>query len=392
LSNEQSSADEIQSAAELEWKPCPDILNEYYAPPLEFHISSTRDVLAKVCPGRNEGGTADDLARSLHAEPQRLYKQANDAYRADARRVYAHICINSGRRGVAEQADLYRAWRRSVHGGPHAPNANLPGTSKHEYGFAIDVIRGTDESRLVSALTGNGWVQHSGDEGWHFEAKDASNWADLISYIANHRPGAPSELGGKIEDGVLAEVELRAVRDFIARTGPALQAEKVRLDAWRDRLVQWQQRLQTWQQGLSHAQRQVEQARLASQQAEADYRRFQYSSCPNGQPYEQCTHADLKSRFDQEKLQKERIWREAYREYTQLRSGYEAERSSYQAEQLSYNGDKQQYAEGLQRYQQARAELNQFVQKEAALTQQITRIRNEELNLISNVQAVVDGF
>ena len=203
-----------------------DVLEEYYAPPLDFYRCPAIEPRAKHCPTRQEGGNEDSSVRSLSTEAQRLYRQANAAYQKDAGRFYAYICIHSGRRSVQEQARLYKSWRRSVHGVPSAPKANLPGTSIHEYGFAIDVIRGSDEARIVSALSGAGWTQHAGNEGWHFEAKSANNWSDLEDYIGRIRPNEPSALGGKIESGVLSEVELLAVRDYIARMTPVLESEK----------------------------------------------------------------------------------------------------------------------------------------------------------------------
>ena len=215
--------------------------------------------------------------RSLSTEAQRLYRQANAAYQKDAGRFYAYICIHSGRRSVQEQAGLVKSRHRSVHGVPSAPKANLPGTSIHEYGFAIDVIRGSDEARIVSALSGAGWTQHAGNEGWHFEAKSANNWSDLEDYIGRIRPNEPSALGGKIESGVLSEVELLAVRDYIARMTPVLESEKRELDRLKGRLDQWRQQLDTWREGLEHKRQAVERARRSADQAGTDFRSYTFT-------------------------------------------------------------------------------------------------------------------
>lgn len=131
-------------------------------------------------------GEDPEVAR-MHPEARSLYYDANSRYKSSAGHVEPYIRINPGnaRRSTLRQAQLFEAYLfHEFFGGPTpAPRANRPGKSLHEYGFAMDVIRSSDEARLSAALLASGWKSPISDEGWHWEAQDTPSFARLGDFI-----------------------------------------------------------------------------------------------------------------------------------------------------------------------------------------------------------------
>lgn len=67
--------------------------------------------------------------------------------------------VNSAGRTYAEQQQKWNEWKA----GTGAP-ANLPGTSVHEKGLALD-----SDDRFLALMTRNGWWRPYAHEPWHFE-------------------------------------------------------------------------------------------------------------------------------------------------------------------------------------------------------------------------------
>lgn len=103
----------------------------------------------------------------LHANTVARFIQADKAYFAATGN---YLQIESGRRTVYRQAELYICWRLGQAG---CNPADIPGASVHNYGFAID-IRSASEPAVVAALAGNGWERTVWpSEPWHWEATSA---------------------------------------------------------------------------------------------------------------------------------------------------------------------------------------------------------------------------
>lgn len=66
------------------------------------------------------------------------FKEAAEALLAAAREEDPRFRITSGLRSQADQAALYKRWER---GDPGVISPALPGTSKHELGWAVDIAR-----------------------------------------------------------------------------------------------------------------------------------------------------------------------------------------------------------------------------------------------------------
>lgn len=99
-----------------------------------------------------------------------LFVDADRGYFKQTRR---YLQIESGRRTVYRQAELYTCWRLGQAG---CNPADIPGASVHNYGFAID-IRSSGEAAVVDALGSSGWTRTvMPGEPWHWEATSASGY------------------------------------------------------------------------------------------------------------------------------------------------------------------------------------------------------------------------
>lgn len=96
-----------------------------------------------------------------------------------------HMKINSGRRNVRRQAELWIKWKEGASG--YNP-ANLPGCSFHNYGVAIDIIR--DHQAIADAVLGTfGWERTHRDEEWHYDCKESPAHSRVEGLIASLRAG-----------------------------------------------------------------------------------------------------------------------------------------------------------------------------------------------------------
>lgn len=109
---------------------------------------------------------------SLSASTVAKFVEADKSYFAITGR---YLQIESGRRTVYKQAELYICWRLGQAG---CNPADIPGASVHNYGFAID-IQNAREDTVISALSSNGWERTvMPREPWHWEATSAAGYAD----------------------------------------------------------------------------------------------------------------------------------------------------------------------------------------------------------------------
>ncbi|WP_158004058.1 D-alanyl-D-alanine carboxypeptidase family protein [Methylobacterium indicum] len=110
-------------------------------------------------------GKYDQKANDLESVAKQNFIQADEAYWR-ATNGNAHIQINSGRRNVRHQAELWLGYNE---GRPGFNKANLPGCSLHNYGTAIDIVRTGNIEWIEAALNKFGWERTVDDEGWHYE-------------------------------------------------------------------------------------------------------------------------------------------------------------------------------------------------------------------------------
>lgn len=130
-------------------------------------------------------GKYDAKANELEAVSKAKFIQADEAYYR-ATGGGNHIRINSGKRTVRHQAELWIGYRE---GRPGYNPANLPGCSLHNYGTAIDIIREGRVDWIEAALNRYGWKRTVDDEGWHYECLASPAHARVQPTIDSLRAG-----------------------------------------------------------------------------------------------------------------------------------------------------------------------------------------------------------
>ncbi len=233
-----------------------------------------------------------------------LYRNANQVYLASAGHVDPYIRINpgNGRRSSVRQAQLYEQYIfYAFYGGPGpVAKTNRPGKSKHEYGYAIDVIRANDEQRLGDALSTSGWAPTVEDEGWHWEAVDAPRYSALGAFIDNEMDALSerwaltlSSFYERRKESLILLTELEALRVDLQQAQRVAEDSRQQLaqeSAW---IANEDLRLRSEYDEVISLDRQIIQL-----QNERATKRYTY--CPNEQPYATCGHPDLKQRYDDE--------------------------------------------------------------------------------------------
>lgn len=123
-----------------------------------------------VFPAANYQGPRSPNLEGLHPDTLVLFTRADQAFFATSGQ---YLEVESGRRSVERQSELYIGWRL---GKPGYNPADVPGISVHNYGFAIDIRRAGD-TKVVRALSSTGWTQTvMPKEPWHWEATSAPRY------------------------------------------------------------------------------------------------------------------------------------------------------------------------------------------------------------------------
>jgi len=254
------------------------------------------------CEARGTGPAEDPKAKALHPEAYEAYQEANAEYQTAVDRVYEKICINSGKRTVVKQVELYRLYRlKSDFDIGDGKPADNPGHSVHEYGIAIDIIRASDEDRLKAALENNGWKQHaSSEEQHHYTAIGVPSWATINSkrdsVLAAHI-GLKDKIVQRIQTGLDTDDAERKVVEARQKVGYARQDVAAHRQAYKTN----SDLLDAEKSRLSAAEQQRDSLQLTLANAKSDLQGFVYTYCPNHQPYDQCDHEDLKARYRAER-------------------------------------------------------------------------------------------
>lgn len=244
----------------------------------------------------------DAEADYLQPDATEIYDKANKLYLAMENRQRPYIEIESGLRDTTDQAELYEAFiYYKYYGGPEANSANKPGTSNHEFGLAIDIVRGGDGERLRSALIAAGWSDDIADEGWHFNASGIASWSRIQSAKAEIKP-LSNQFGDAVSN--MYEFMKRAQEnDPIYKKGKeSLDEQSRRLNPESEYLKQKSAELTKW------IDERKERIRLYnSDVAEMDrsserIRSLRYTNCPKGKSFEDCCHTELLQHWVDEKM------------------------------------------------------------------------------------------
>ncbi|WP_181321338.1 M15 family metallopeptidase [Pseudomonas putida] len=296
----------------------------------------------------------DPRASELRTTAKAMYKEANDLYVKTEGHLLAYIKIHSGLRSISDQARLYECYLESLYGGPPAPRANKPGKSYHEYGLAIDIIRGADEDRLKNALSASGWVQAISDEGWHFQAESADDWSDVTQKIENIIKPLSDKYA---EDRVVYHENKKRVSE----REPGYKKEKKRLDDERitlnkDRSTLNQERtlLLSRQANLNYEDNAIKTERTRVLQLKNSYTGMTYKYCPQNASYEQCTHENLKRQYDSEKNRALFEYQSAVKDLASREQKQATARKTWSDDMILFRANSQRLQERLQSYDQDR--------------------------------------
>lgn len=253
-----------------------------------------------------EGAASDPAPRHLFREALALYEAANRDYLA-GRHNNPSILLASAKRNSRHQALLYVRWFWWRHTGgagegvPTQNEANAPGKSFHEYGFAIDVIRGGEDRRIQSVLRTAGWMDGIEREGWHFEAAQAPAMARLTGLIAAEAMPLSDAYKGLVSDFLYTRQTCRGLLPDFRRERTRLQADIDRMQQQKADLDREKTRLETVRRSLDTEEADLRRRRDLAVRHRRDYTNMRYTLCENGEPYESCTHTDLKRLYDRQK-------------------------------------------------------------------------------------------
>lgn len=334
----------------------------------------------------------DPAALTLATGALAAYRSSNDKYKKVPEHKYDFIPLSEARRTAAHQFGFYEkfVWH-SEYGGPPAPAANRPGTSMHEYGYAIDVRFGTDGAKIKPALNAYGWVSDKLNEPWHFEARDAPSFPEVDAYIKSEKV---QKISGRLasETFIILGKKKKYLdgRAVYERDLAILKQEGTELDRERSELERRRVELAKVANALRRdlGEIQSEQRLLAALRERIA--RMRYDRCPNGHDYEACEHEELKSAWLRDKMALES-------EYNVRSSSLIVRKKEYQDNFDAYNINLERYrvdvGEYKERYKSHSDKVDRFNKKYEEIISIISDLEDWEIRrpgLIQSVQSIIN--
>ncbi len=301
-----------------------------------------------------------------------------------------YIPLNSARRAVSEQARLFRQFVAASQFDVGTANpANRPGSSNHEYGFAIDVDLNSDAEKIIAALVAAGWVNTVPAEAWHYEAVSAAGYVEAN----NKREQIHDTLGQDYASLVVQLFTACNGKTASVETCSRLRgenAEELReLDQLSARLEELRAEGKSIEKSIQDTDTKVYALREARDAVRRRLDSRKYDLCPNGQPYAQCTHEDLKRTF--------RDWQTSQQREIEKLEGeinrFIAARESLTGRQRQIN---QQLRETVRKYRQVESALKRehpqlfeadkrIRESEVAIPELLRRLRELETTIAREV-------
>jgi predicted nucleic acid-binding Zn-ribbon protein len=323
-------------------------------------------------------GRYDPKADELEAISKANFIKSDEAYYR-ATNGGKHIKINSGRRTVRHQADLWIGYRE---GRPGYNKANLPGCSLHNYGTAIDIIREGNVDWIEEALNKYGWERTVDDEGWHYECLVSPAHARVKPTIDSLRAGKAGQWAQAYFDARKQEEEQGAIG---ARLRPRIDKFNSDIDAFNAAAQRHNSEAESWK-------AQIEQwkADRAALQVRIDNfnQRVAYAN-DLAQKVNQLPPGDERNRL--------------YNEWQQLSQQIEAERPGLDAAVQALNqrasaldqegqrilDNKQKLEAELARLKQEQQGIESEINKSNELGRKASDNRNKMVSLLSEIEQIV---
>lgn len=277
----------------------------------------------------------DEKARTLVSQAYDWYQKANRLYQSRIRNDQQFIPLNYARRTTAEQARLHRGWfaTKTYHIGNY-DKANLPGRSRHEYGFAIDVAlsRTANATEAVRALREVGFQDNVDEEPHHFEAVGARGHQAVTAAIAKITgPGTISYQYG--ENLVWLFEKCQQKQTFVTTCADLIRKSKPAMDAIRAKEVEVERltrETQVASENYARAKTEYDRAmsryELAKESAESYPRTWR---CRAGYPIQQCTAVEHEP-------DRQAYRRELQRRIDEMQVRNQAANSAYQSANNAY--------------------------------------------------------
>jgi len=269
--------------------------------------------------------------RGLSPSAEQAFKNAIKIYRELSANPSGNIKLNNGRRSSAEQARLYRGFiGYKFYGDPVKFNdANMPGRSFHEYGFAIDVIRGADEANIAKALKQAKWDDPHEDEGWHWEAKNAEGYLKAkqkMDVALTHSKRYAAHVSNYFQARkTKRELELKFTSDRAL-----LRRELERLKRDDRRLKRLFEELRKDKEELDGERKSLNRLKVKLDRKRGQLEKFMYTYCPNRRAYARCNHVTRKARYDAERRAMEEELSKGVKQHKRLMVVYSSSLNAWQ--------------------------------------------------------------
>lgn len=244
-----------------------------------------------------EGGASDRKVKKLHPEALRIYKLANEHYVNSGRNKYDRIVVHSGRRSVSHQTALYEKYIAHLYGGPAANKANQPGTSNHEYGVAVDIVRRDDAELLFESLTKHGWEQTVEDEGWHFDATGIPSWSKIQSRVEKIKKRGNSALVKNVVDRYELQKKVKIEIEKISKMEKLVNRLEIRLVREEKRYMDASTEVEKAKKIVLEIQKRINRTKREIERLLSNLKNIIYDGCPNNRPFQDCSHEDEKKIF-----------------------------------------------------------------------------------------------
>ncbi|MEL7547461.1 MAG: hypothetical protein AAGJ84_12480 [Pseudomonadota bacterium] len=248
-------------------------------------------------PATSKDDRSDPQAAQLRPSAKALYDTANTAYQAIEGATQPYIKINEGKRSAFQQARYFENYIRYIHfGGPQANLAARPGQSRHEYGLAMDIYRLLDEERYHQALSENGWERTVSSEPWHYAATSASDWSDVQKSKADIAPTS-IQYEQQLMTFIRLEQSERDQRNALNEKRNRTKEAEREVSKDKREVREAEREKVRIERSIAAEERNLDDLRRQRAAAEQRYKTMSYSDCPNGFPYNECSHTEEKNAY-----------------------------------------------------------------------------------------------